>query len=153
MPLIRHGAARVEIGDGPLGPYTPQLLSDTGGLSQFGAFIEVLPPGSATSHPHWHAREDEMVYLLSGTLTLIEGDIRTAMHVGDSACFSAGTPVGHCLRNDSTAEARYLVIGTRSGDDVVTYPDTGATVTIHDGLKTYHDAEGTVTNIAPYHGV
>lgn len=152
MPLIRPTDARVESGDGPLGPYTAHLLSDAGNLTQFGAFIETLPPGSAASHLHWHAHEDEMVYLLTGTLTLIEGDTRLPMHPGDTACFKAGIPTGHTLHNDSDTPATYLVIGTRSGDDVVTYPLTGATVTIKDGTKTYRDADGRVTRTTPYHG-
>jgi uncharacterized cupin superfamily protein len=134
MPLIPPGTSRIDHGDGVCGPYTAALLSDTGGLTQFGAFIETLPPGSASSTLHWHAQEDEMVHILTGTVTLIEGDMQTAMHPGDTACFQAGIPVGHCLRND------------------VTYPLTGDTLTIRDGIKTYRDADGTITHTAPYHG-
>lgn len=150
--LVRQGAARTETGDGICGPYTAHLLSDSGGLTQFGAFIETLPPGSASSTLHWHASEDELVHLLSGTVTLVEGDTETPMHPGDTACFKAGHPVGHCLRNDSDAPAAYIVIGTRSGEDIVTYPLTGDTVTIRDGVKTYRDPQGVVTRTAPYHG-
>ncbi|WP_431286740.1 4Fe-4S binding protein [Roseateles chitinivorans] len=32
-----------------------------GGLTQFGAFIEVLQPGCRSSIKHWHSAEDEMV--------------------------------------------------------------------------------------------
>ena len=35
--------------------------------------------------------------------------------------FKAGTAVGHCLENRSAAEASYIVVGTRSPDDVVHY--------------------------------
>ena len=48
---------------GGLGPYAYQLLSDPGGLTQYGAFIEILPPGSRSSFRHWHETEDEMVYI------------------------------------------------------------------------------------------
>ena len=152
MPLIRSGTAQRETGDGVCGPYTADLLSDTGSLTQFGAFIETLPPGSASSTLHWHTSEDEMVHLLTGTVTLVEGATETVMQPGDTACFKAGVAVGHCLRNDSAAVATYLVIGTRSGDDRVTYPLTGESVMICDGLKTYRDASGTVTKTAPSHG-
>jgi uncharacterized cupin superfamily protein len=152
MPLIPQGTSRIDHGDGVCGQYKAALLSDTGGLTQFGAFIETLPPGSASSTLHWHAQEDEMVHILTGTVTLIEGDMQTAMHPGDTACFQAGIPVGHCLRNDSDAPASYMVIGTRSGRDDVTYPLTGDTLTIRDGIKTYRDADGTITHTAPYHG-
>ena len=49
-------------------------ISEPGGLTQFGALIEVLPPGSRSSLKHWHSAEDEMVYVLDGEVTLIEGD-------------------------------------------------------------------------------
>ena len=93
-----------------------------------------------------------MVHILSGTATLVEGDTCTPMHPGDTASFKAGTPIGHRLRNDSEAPVRYVVIGTRSGDDVVTCPLTGDTVTIRDGVRTCRDAAWTITKTAPYHG-
>ena len=126
MPVFRPDQLRQEAKDDPndpCGPYRALLLSDTGGLTQFGAFIEILPPGSASSIKHWHATEDELVYVLQGQVTLIEGDATLTLQPGDTATFKAGTPLGHCLRNDSTAEVRYMVIGTRSTGDTVTYPD------------------------------
>jgi uncharacterized cupin superfamily protein len=52
------------IGQHP-GPYRYQLLSDAGGLTQFGAFLEELPPGSRSGHRHWHEAEDEMIWMIS----------------------------------------------------------------------------------------
>lgn len=107
---------------GPCGPAQVHRLSDAGGLTQFGALLEVLPPGSRSSIAHWHAVEDEMVYMLSGTVDLHEGDRVTALHSGDTATFRAGDPVAHSMVNTSMAEARYLVIGTRAPVDTITYP-------------------------------
>ncbi|GGB30211.1 hypothetical protein GCM10011324_44660 [Allosediminivita pacifica] len=47
-------------------------LGDLVGLTQYGVHLERLPPGSRSSHRHWHEEEDEFVYLLSGELVLIE---------------------------------------------------------------------------------
>jgi len=105
-----------------LGPYACQLLSDPGGLTQFGAFIEVLAPGSRSSFRHWHETEDEMVYVLAGQVVLVE-DHETTLTAGDCAAWAAGQPIGHCLENRSTGEARYLVIGSRAATDTVHYPD------------------------------
>ncbi|WP_210405392.1 hypothetical protein [Rhodophyticola sp. CCM32] len=44
------------------------------------------------------------------------------------------------------------MIGTRSGDDVVTYAVTGESVTITNGEKIYRDADGVETARKPYHG-
>ncbi len=64
-----------------------------------------------------------MIFMLEGEITLLEGDQTALLCPGDTATFKAGTAVGHCLQNQSTAAARYLVIGTRGPQDVVTYPD------------------------------
>jgi uncharacterized cupin superfamily protein len=104
------------------GPYRYQLLSDPGGLSQFGAFLEELPSGSNSGHRHWHEAEDEMIVMLSGEVVLVE-DSETTLRAGDVACWPAGHPVGHRLDNRSDAPARYLVIGTRSARDRIHYTD------------------------------
>lgn len=104
------------------GPYAYQLLSDPGGLTQFGAFIEELPPGSTSGHRHWHESEDEMVYMLEGQVVLVE-DQETTLKPGDTACWPAGEPMGHRLDNRSDASARYLVIGTRHKNDIIHYTD------------------------------
>ncbi|SFR34309.1 Uncharacterized conserved protein, cupin superfamily [Yoonia tamlensis] len=126
MPIIRAGQAITDQSTQPhpvLGTFTAMLLSDSGGLDQFGAFTETLPPSSKSSLRHWHQTEDEMIYMLSGTVTVHEGDASALLHAGDSATFKAGVPVGHYLENTSGAAATYLVIGTRAGSDVITYPD------------------------------
>lgn len=125
MTIIKAGTAKIdEAGpDDPLGPYRAELISDTGGLTQFGAFIEELPPGSHSSYAHWHAAEDEMVLILSGEVVATEGGVETVLTPGDAACWKAGDPMGHTLHNQSDKPVRYMVIGTRAPGDVVTYPD------------------------------
>lgn len=134
------GYAHPVLGGG-LGDYAYQLLSDPGGLTQFGAFIEILPPGARSSFRHWHEAEDEMVMMLAGDVVLIE-DQETPLRAGDVACWPAGLAVGHCLENRSTTEARYLVIGTRANRDVIHYPDHDL-VTRRDGpSRRYFHADG-----------
>ena len=126
MPVFSKETAKTDSDDGvgnPCGPFRALLFSDSGGLTQFGAFEEILPSGSSSSVKHWHAGEDEMVYVLQGEVTLHEGDDSVVMRPGDAATFKAGAPIGHCLQNRSNTDVRYLVIGTRSSGDVVTYPD------------------------------
>ena len=72
-------------------------ISEAGELTQFGAFVEVLQPGCRSSIKHWHSAEDEMVYVLAGEITVIEGASETLMRAGDAATFKAGVAVGHCL--------------------------------------------------------
>ena len=98
-------------------------ISEAGQLTQFGAFIEVLQPGERSSIKHWHSAEDEMVYVLDGEITLIEGSIETLLRAGDAATFRAGDAVGHCLQNRSHSPTRCLIVGTRARLDRITYPD------------------------------
>ena len=97
-------------------------ISEAGGLTQFGAFIEVLQPGSRSSRPHWHRSEGELVYVLEGEVTLVEGHDHSLLRAGDAATFKAGVAVGHCLENRGTAPSRCLVVGTRAAVDHITYP-------------------------------
>lgn len=98
-------------------------ISETGGLTQFGAFVEVIQPRSRSSIKHWHSAEDEMVYVLAGEITVIEGTSETLMRAGAVATFRAGDPVGHYLENRSAAPTRCLVVGTRAPVDRITYPE------------------------------
>lgn len=125
MPIIKAGTAKIKQsapGD-PLGAFTAHLLSDSGGLTPFGAFIEELAPGAWTSLAHWHANEDEMVLMLEGEVTLFEAGAESVLRPGDAACWKAGEPVAHRMRNQTDRPARYVVIGTRAPRDRVTYPD------------------------------
>lgn len=129
------------LGAGP-GPYRYQLLSDPGGLTQFGAFIEELPPGSSSGRRHWHEAEDEMILMLAGEVILIE-DSETPLRAGDVACWPAGHPVGHRVDNRSDAPARYLVIGTRAPRDRIHYTDHNL-ITEKDGAtRRYLHRDGT----------
>ncbi len=97
-------------------------ISEAGGLTQFGALIEELQPGSTSSIKHWHSHEDEMVYVLEGQVTVVEGDTEIVINPGDSATFKAGIPIAHQLINRSSQPTRCLIVGTRAPLDYITYP-------------------------------
>ena len=115
------------------GPHAELVLSDQAGLTQFGARLERLPPGSRSSHRHWHETEDEFLYVLSGELVLLE-DEASVLRAGDAAAWAAGSPVAHCLENRSAADAVVLVVGTRASKGCVHYPDHDV-VLHHDGSE------------------
>lgn len=102
---------------------TTLWISEAGHLSQFGSFVEVLQPGAQSSIKHWHSAEDEMVYVLEGEVTLIEGDTETVLHPGDAATFRSGVAVGHTLQNRSAMPTKCLIVGTRAALDHITYAD------------------------------
>lgn len=115
------------------GPYAELVLGEQAQLTQFGVRVERLPPGSRSSHRHWHETEDEFVYVVSGELVLLE-DEESVLHAGEAAAWAAGAPVAHCLENRSGADAVYLVVGTRASKGVVHYPDHDV-VMHHDGAE------------------
>jgi uncharacterized cupin superfamily protein len=98
-------------------------LGDAAGLTQFGVNLLRLPPGAWSSQRHWHAKEDEFVYVLAGEITLVSDDGEEVLRAGDCAGFKAGDPNGHCLQNRSGQDALALEIGTRAEGERATYPD------------------------------
>lgn len=98
-------------------------LGDAIGLTQFGVNIATLPPGVWSSQRHWHAAEDEFIYVLDGEIVLVEDDGEVVLKPGDAAGFKANSGNGHCLINRGATTARYLEVGTRSWKDTVTYSD------------------------------
>jgi uncharacterized cupin superfamily protein len=100
-----------------------EWISEPGGLTQMGAFIQTLAPGTRSSIKHWHESEDEFVYVLEGQVTVVEGEAEHLLGPGDAATFPKGNPVGHFLWNRSASLARCMVVGTRARTDRITYPD------------------------------
>lgn len=100
-----------------------RVLGEPFGLEQFGVNLTTLAPGSASSHRHWHEREDEFIYMLDGEIVLTDDAGEHRLTVGMCAGFKAGVANGHCLINRSNAPATYLEIGSRSLEECSTYPD------------------------------
>jgi uncharacterized cupin superfamily protein len=100
-----------------------RALGNVGGLTQFGVNLTTLEPGAVSAHRHWHAREDEFIYVLEGELTLITDAGAETLHPGMAACFAAGHPDAHQVANRAAHPVTYLEIGTRSPDDDAHYPD------------------------------
>ncbi|MBW4663082.1 MAG: cupin domain-containing protein [Chroococcus sp. CMT-3BRIN-NPC107] len=92
-------------------------------LQNFGVNLVELAPGSASALRHWHDKQDEFIYVLSGKITLVTEEGEETLTVGDCAGFPAGVANGHCLINRSQEIATYLEIGDRTPNDKVTYPD------------------------------
>ena len=98
-------------------------LGDAAGLTQFGVNLVTLPPGTWASQRHWHAREDEFVYVVAGELVLVTDAGEERLGPGDAAGFPAGVEDGHHLQNRSAAPASFLVVGSRDAADRGAYPD------------------------------
>ncbi|WP_227267518.1 cupin domain-containing protein [Roseobacter weihaiensis] len=131
MAIIRKGSVDpVEAVSGYPGPYNLGRgflsylpLSDAGGLTQYGASVETLHPGKQSSQMHWHSHEDEFLFVLDGTLTVVENGVETQIVPGDACAWKAGDETAHCLRNHTQTPVRYLIVGTRNTEeDICNYP-------------------------------
>ena len=118
--------------------------SDAGSITQFGAYVETLQPGAGSSERHWHEKEDEFLYVLSGEVTVLEDDAAHVLHPGDAACWPAGTPVAHSVVNRSSAPCTYLIVGTRVTHDVCHYPGTGRGLYTEGSVWRIERLDGTV---------
>lgn len=98
-------------------------LGEALGLTNFGVNLTTVAPGSASALRHWHARQDEFVYIVSGELVLVTDAGEQTLSAGMVAGFRAGSDDGHHLVNRSGADAVYLEVGDRTPGDRVTYPD------------------------------
>ncbi|NUN63751.1 cupin domain-containing protein [Pseudanabaena biceps] len=98
-------------------------LGEAAGLKNFGVNLTTLSPKSQSALRHWHTKQDEFIYVLSGELTLITDEGETVLQAGQAAGFRAGEANGHCLYNHTEAIATYLEIGDRTPNDGATYPD------------------------------
>lgn len=98
-------------------------LGEVFGLSNFGVNLTTLAPGATSALRHSHSRQDEFLYILEGTPTLVTEAGEWLLQPGQCAGFKAGQGGGHQLVNRSAAPVRYLEVGDRTPGDQVFYPD------------------------------
>jgi uncharacterized cupin superfamily protein len=99
-----------------------QRLGDVFGLKNFGVNLTRLEPGAQSALKHRHAVQDEFVYVLEGTITLITDEGEFELRPGCCAGFPAGGR-SHHLVNRSSGNAAYLEVGDRLPGDSAVYPD------------------------------
>jgi len=147
---IRRGSGYPERYASQLGDRRSLALGDAGGLTQFGAKLTILGTGAMSSMRHWHEQQDELVWVVSGELSLVDDEGETVMRAGECAAFPAGVANGHHFLNRGDSEARFLVVGTRTPEEVANYPDIdlryectsgGARFTRADGSALETDAQ------------
>lgn len=100
-----------------------QRLGDAAGLTNFGVNQVTLQPGGQSALRHWHTKQDEFIYVLSGELVLITNAGEQVLTAGMAAGFPAGEADGHHLVNRSDRVAVYLEVGDRTPNDQGVYPD------------------------------
>lgn len=109
--------------DEPCRDRTWRRIGEAAGLTQFGVNLLTLEPGVWSSQRHWHAAEDEFVWVVEGEVALVDDSGEQLLRAGDCAGFPAGERNGHHFINRSGRRAVLLIAGTRSDDDHGEYPD------------------------------
>ena len=98
-------------------------LGEYFGLRNFGVNLTHLSPGAISALAHHHSKQDEFIFILEGTLTLVLGKEEFVLNPGECYGFKAGTGIAHQLINRTQLSAKYLEIGDRTEEDEVEYPN------------------------------
>jgi uncharacterized cupin superfamily protein len=101
-------------------------LGDVFGLKNFGVNLTRLAPGGESSLMHRHNRQDEFVFVLEGTPTLVTDLGELPLQPGMCAGFPAAG-LAHHLVNRSSRDVVYLEVGDRNPGDEGSYPEDDLT--------------------------
>jgi uncharacterized cupin superfamily protein len=119
-------------------------LGDHAGLVNFGVNLTRIAPGGQSSSRHWHMRQDEFVYVLSGEVILETDAGEEVMGAGMCAGFPAGTRDGHRFVNRTNSDVMLLVVGDRTPGDEVGYSDIDMHLHVgSDGRQHFTRKDGT----------
>jgi uncharacterized cupin superfamily protein len=97
--------------------------------------IRLLNPGQYSFPYHFHRNAEELIMILSGSLTLRTPEGLRILNKGDLVFFEMGETGAHQFYNHESIPSTYLDIKTVVGLDVCEYPDSGK------------------INISPYHEI
>lgn len=118
-------------------------LGEVFGLTNFGVNLTHLLPGAISSLAHSHSKQDEFIFVLEGTPTLVLGDQDITLNPGDCYGLKAGTGIAHQLINRSEKTVTYLEMGDRIAGDDVEYPNDDLKATqLASGAWTFTHKDG-----------
>jgi uncharacterized cupin superfamily protein len=94
------------------------------GTQRLGASLYELEPGQANCPYHWHAANEELLLVLSGTLAVRTPEGERQAVAGDVVAFGRGERGAHQLVAQGDEPARFLMLSERNSPDVTVYPDS-----------------------------
>jgi len=100
-----------------------QLGAAAGG-EQLGCSLYELPPGRKSWPYHYHAANEEAIYVLSGTGSIRLNDGTHTLEEGTYVSLPTGESGSHRVFNDSETPLTYLTISTMNEPDITVYPDS-----------------------------
>lgn len=105
--------------------YKPLTPPSTRAAGRLGVNQSRVPPGRTACPFHYHQREDEAFFVLSGRGVLRYGGEMRALRPGDLVYCPAGAGVAHQIANPFDEDLVYLAMGPNDPDEVCVYPDSG----------------------------
>jgi len=111
------------------------------GLTNFGVNLTRLSPDGESSILHAHTKQDEFIYILHGTPTLVTDRGETILSPGMCAGFPKNG-LAHQLVNRTDEDVVYLEVGDRSADDQGIYPADDLQATLEAGQWVYSRKDG-----------
>jgi uncharacterized cupin superfamily protein len=119
-------------------------LGNHAGLKNFGVNLTRIAPGGQSSYRHKHSTQDEFVYVLEGEVVFESDNGEQLLRPGMCAGFPAGTGEAHRFLNRTATDVLLLVVGDRSANDEIVYPDVDLRGKLQaDGKYAYTRKDGT----------
>jgi len=87
--------------------------------------LRLLNPGQFSFPYHFHRHAEELIMIVTGTMTMRTQNGFDIMTKGDIVFFEMGETGAHQFYNHSSESCTYLDIRTLIGVDVCEYPDSG----------------------------
>ena len=124
-----------------MGKREKRPLGDVFGLKNFGVNLTRLAPGGESALLHRHSKQDELVYILEGTPTLVTDRGEVLLTPGMCAGFPAAG-LAHQLVNRTNADVVFLEVGDRTPNDEGTYPADDIAAKLTPGGWTFTHKDG-----------
>ena len=100
-------------------------LGRAAGSEELGCSLYEVPPGKKSWPYHFHAGNEEAVYVLAGEGAVRTPDGETPISPGSYVALPAGEEGAHRISNTGDEPLRYLAVSTMNDPDVTGYPDSG----------------------------
>ncbi|MDP2723996.1 MAG: cupin domain-containing protein [Bacteroidales bacterium] len=103
---------------------TPRLFKMVGSEHLY-FDIRNLDPGKYSFPYHFHRNAEELMMVITGSMTLRTPEGLKELHPGELVFFEMGETGAHQFYNHTESPCTYLDIRTKMGLDVSEYPDSG----------------------------
>ena len=87
--------------------------------------LRILNPGQFSYPYHFHRHAEELIMVVSGTMTMRSESGFELLNTGDIVFFEMGEKGAHQFHNEGSEPCTYLDIRTLIGTDVCEYPGSG----------------------------